>query len=238
MASFFREENDGRVIFTGDGELIYYIPKKYFDITAAIIIGEVVKTMGIFTYGLFDSKGKMLSLKRFNLPTMFECKPSLITKETDYLLKDTKTIQDYRLLHFKKGDELICNVNVPKSLDNVDKFMDMFIMANLPENIPYNEIHEYIAKNASINGFNYNVSPQMFGILISELCRDPKDLSKPFRLSGMKDMLDYKAISIKKCPKYTSPYTAITSENADEAIAAAITTKGTGNSPLEKVMMV
>ena len=81
------------------------------------------------------------------------------------------------------------------------------------------------------------MSANIIGILISELYRDPKDLSKPFRLSGMKDMLDYKAISILKVPKYTSPYTAITSENADESIAAAMTTKGTSSSPLEKVMM-
>jgi hypothetical protein len=50
-------------------------------------------------------------------------------------------------------------------------------------------------------------------------------------------MLNYKAIPITKVPKYTSPYTAITSENPDEAIAAAITTSGTGQSPLEKVIM-
>ena len=236
MASFFKQEND-KVIFTGDGELIYYIPKKYFDINVSITIGEVIQTMGIFTYGLFDSKGKKLMLKRFNLPTVFHCKPSSITKEADYLLEGTKTPQDYRLLHFTKGDELICNVNVPKNLDNVDKFNEMLTRANLPENIPYNEIHEYIAKNAEINGFNYQVSPQIFGILIGELYRDPKDLSKPFRNSGMKDMLDYTAISIFKSPKYTSPYTAITSENADEAIASAMITKGTGTSPLEKVMM-
>ena len=98
-------------------------------------------------------------------------------------------------------------------------------------------IHEYIIENANLNGFNYKVSGQLFGILISELYRDPKDLSKPFRLSDMADMTDYQAISILKIPKYTSPYTAITSENADEAIAAAITTKGKTDSPLEKVMM-
>ena len=44
-------------------------------------------------------------------------------------------------------------------------------------------------------------------------------------------------MSIIKVPKYTSPYTAITSENADEAIAAAMTTTGKAESPLEKVMM-
>lgn len=236
MATFLKQDKE-KVIFNGDGELIYYIPEKYFDINVTLVIGEIIETMGIFTYGLYDSKGKQLKLDRFKCPTIIQCKPSLITKESKLQLIGTKEPQAYRLLHFKKGDELICNINVPKSTDNVDKFVNLLIRANLPNNIPYNEIHEYIIKNAELNGFNYQVSPQIIGVVISELYRDPKELSRPFRLSGMKDMLDYKAITILKIPKYTSPYTAITSENADEAIAAAMTTKGNANSPLEKVMM-
>lgn len=236
MATFLKQDKE-KVIFNGDGELIYYIPEKYFDIQAAVTIGELIESMGIFTYGLYDSKGKQLKLDRFKCPTVIQCRPSSVSKESSLHLIGTKEPRPYRLLHFKKGDELIHNVNVPKSIDNVDQFVNILTRANLPDNIPYNEIHEYVIKNAELNGFNYQVSPQIIGVIISELYRDPKDLSKPFRLSGMKDMLDYKAITILKIPKYTSPYTAITSENADEAIAAAMTTKGNANSPLEKVMM-
>ena len=46
MASFFKTVND-KVIFTGDGELIYYVPEKYFDIKAAETIGERINVMGI-----------------------------------------------------------------------------------------------------------------------------------------------------------------------------------------------
>ena len=236
MASFFKYDNE-KVIFTGDGELIYYVPEKYFDIQAAIPIGELIETMGIFTYGLYDAKGKQLKLDRFKCPTVIQCMPSSVSKEANLQLRGTKEPKPYRLLHFKKGDELIHNVNIPKATDNVDKFVNILTRANLPDNIPYNELHEYVIKNAELNGFNYKVSANIIGILINELYRDPEDLSEPFRLSGMKDMLDYKAISILKVPKYTSPYTAITSENADESIAAAMTTKGTSSSPLEKVMM-
>ena len=74
-------------------------------------------------------------------------------------------------------------------------------------------------------------------MMISELCRDPNNLSIPFRYSDMSNMSGYKSIAISRVPKYTSPYTAITSENPDEAIAGAMITTGTGKSPLEKVMM-
>ena len=92
-------------------------------------------------------------------------------------------------------------------------------------------------RNAQINGVKYNLNYQMYGIPISEICRDPKDLSKPFRLSKETDSTAYKAIPITQIPKYVSPYTSITSENADEAIASAIISKNHTDSPLEKVMM-
>ena len=50
-------------------------------------------------------------------------------------------------------------------------------------------------------------------------------------------MTAYKAVPITQIPKYISAYTAVTSENADEAIASAIENKSHTESPLEKVMM-
>ena len=71
-----------------------------------------------------------------------------------------------------------------------------------------------------------------------EIYRNEKDLSKPFRIADTDDMLAYKAIHIEKVPKYTSAFTAVTSDNADEAIAAAMTSKTHKDSPLEKIVMV
>lgn len=237
MASFFKTIND-KVVFAGDGELIYYVPEKYFEIKAAEIVGERVQVFGMFTYVVFDKSGKRVILKPFNAPTMIECIPSNISKESNYLLEGTKEEKAYRLLHFKNGDELICSTKVPVDIAVLEKFVDIFKGGNLPENIPYNKIQDYVLKNAELCKFDYKVSAQIIGMVISEIYRDDKDLSKPFRIANTDDMLAYKAISIDKVPKYTSAFTAITSDNADEAIAAAITTKGHGDSPLEKIVMV
>lgn len=236
MATFYKRDGD-KVIFNDSGELIYFIPEKYFDIKISSAYGEYIDTMGVFSYALYNASGKMTTLKPFKCPTMIRCRPSSITKEPKFHLQGTSEPQAYRLLHFTKGDELISNVNVPMVVDNVEKFVNLLIRANLPETIPYDQIHEYIMANAALNKFNYKISPQIIGVLVSELCRDPNDLSRPFRFTDMKDMNGYKAISILKVPKYTSPYTAITSENADEAIAAAMTVKSNTESPLEKIMM-
>ena len=236
MADFFKIVNN-KTIFNSDGELIYFVPEKYFDIKVATIIGSTVELMGIFTYGLYNKANKLIKLDRFKLPTMFQCKPYKIEKEAKLLLNGTKTEQGYRLLYFHKGDELISHNQVPKSVDNVEKFVNLLTRANLPENIPYDELHTYILDNASMNNFNYKISPQIIGLVVSELCRNPNDLTQPFRFTDMKNMTDYKSISIIDIPKYTSPYTAITSENADKAVAAAMTTKGSTTSPLEPIMM-
>ena len=236
MASFMKEV-DNKLIFTDNGEIIYYVPEKYFELNVASIIGEYVETMGIFAYGLYDKAGKLLSFKHFKCPTVIRCKPSKIEKINNYQLQGSKSEKSYRLLHFVKDDELMCETSIPQNVDNVDKFMNLLIRGNLPDYIPYNELQDYVIQNAQLNGFNYKVSNQLIGMLISELCRCSTDLSKPFRATDMKDMYDYVMIPIMRVPKYTSPYTAITSENPDEAIAGALITTGTGVSPLEKVMM-
>lgn len=237
MGTFFKTIGD-KVIFCGDGELIYYVPEKYFDIKAAETIGERISVIGMFSYAVFDKSGKRVLLKPFNCPTMIECIPNTVNKESNYLLEGTKEAKAYRLLHFKNGDELICSTKVPVDIAVLEKFVDIFKGGNLPENIPYDKIQDYILKNAEFCKFDYKVSAQIMGMVISEIYRYDKDLSKPFRIANTDDMLAYKAIAIDKVPKYTSAFTAITSDNADEAIAAAMTTKGQADSPLEKIVMV
>ena len=75
--------------------------------------------------------------------------------------------------------------------------------------------------------------------MIAALARDKNDISKQFNETDMKNMLDYTLIDIRMVPKYISPYTAITSENWDESVRAAILMKDKENapeSPLEKVV--
>lgn len=233
----FYKKVDDSIIFNQDGELIYYIPEKYFENGNAVIIGEYVDVMGIFSYEVYNKSGKGSGIKLTKGGTTIKCKPSAITKKPNIQLKGTTEAIPYRLLSFKKGDILICSTRVEQSITNVENFINLLIRGNLPSNIPYDKVHEYILNNAIMNNFNYNVSPQIIGLVISELYRDKNDLTKPFRLSPMKSMTDYKTVTINKIPKYTSAYTAITSENADESIASAMTNKTHKDSPLERVMM-
>ena len=233
----YMKKDKNTLLFNGDGELVYYVPEKYFSNKSAEIIGDEVELMGIFDYEVFSKTGSGSGKKNFNFPTVFKCRPTSIEKVAEFQINKKSEPVPYRLLHFKKGAELVCSTLVPQSVKNVEKFMKLLIGGNLPNTIPYSRLHEYTIKNAALNGFSYKISAQIFGVVISELCRSTKDPTKPFRLAGTNDYLDYVFMNIKKIPKYTSAFTSITSENADEAIANAITNKTHKDSALEKVMM-
>ena len=236
MIPSFLKKVDDTVLFNDDGEMIYYVPEKYFNGKNAVVIGEYVDLMGVFNYDVFYSNGKNMGLKVMKYPGVFRCKPTEITRAS-MQLKGTIEEIEYRLLHFKKGAEAISNTKIPITVAYAENFIGLLTSGNLPTNIPYNEIQDYIIKNAKISGVKYNLSAQLFGIIISELYRDPKNLRVPFRLADTDSMIGYRPISIKMVPKYISPYTAITSENADESIAAAMNFKQSKQSPLERVIM-
>lgn len=223
---------------------VFYVPKNYFNNTAKVPIawveGLYVSTIGIFNWAIIDEHGKRSPLKAFNFPTRMLCKPSLIEEVKNLQLDNTEP-SDYVLLKFKKGDEVVSQTKVPQLIDNVETVFKMAtITGKIPTTIPYDKLWEIFDESARLNGFSFNVSVQLFGILISGICRDVNDLSIPFKDTSMSDMCKYRPISITMVPKYISPYTAITSENWDEAVRAAILMKDKKDvpySPLEKIMM-
>ena len=243
LPKFLSLEGNSLVFNQEDSTFVFYVPETYFSNTSKIPIaeiqGEFVSSIGLFSWDIIDKNGKHSPLKPFNFPTMFLCKPTEIESVKNLQLGQS-TPADYRLLKFKKGDEVVCQTRVPQLIDNVEIFFKMFIKtAKIPNTIPYNKLWELFLESARLNGFSYNLSVQLFGILIANLCRDPNDISKPFNKTDMKNMYNYKLINITMVPKYISPYTAITSENWDESLRAAILMKDKENapeSPLEKIV--
>ena len=215
----FLKEDGNSLIFKGDGELVYYIPENYFrndgHMKYAEEAGEYINTLGLFSYEVFDSKGKSIyGVKLFNHPVLISCMPSSVEKVKDYILdKKIPVPVDYRILRI---------------------FM---ITGNIPNVIPYDELHTFLMDSIKFNGSSFGISAQMFGILVSELCRSTKDESVPFRLAKETDMHKYKPVSIKMIPKYISAFTSITSENWDDAVVNAVINKNKVDSPMEKILM-
>ncbi len=244
LPKFLKQEGNA-LVYNSTGELVYYIPDAYFtDVKnpTAMIMGQYVYAIGVFDWGLIDDKGKLLKSHIFKYPTMIQCKPYRIEKVKSFSLRNTKPM-DYQVLHFRKGDEAISDINIPNTVDNVENLFGAMVITGgrQPHTIPYDKLHEYPEQSMELNGLSFKINMQFFGIMFSELERDPNDISKPFRHTAMNDMTNYQQVAIDVVPKYTSPYVALTSKNFDESLMASIMLSGEDedkikNSPLEKVV--
>jgi hypothetical protein len=244
---FLKLENNALLFNLDNSEFLFYIDEEFFNDTTknpiAQIDGEYVTTIGLCNWSIVDNKGKTTKPKLFSFPTMVMCKPYTIEKVKDYKLNETSEPSNYRILRFRKGDEVISQTMVPKLLDNVELFYKLSVIsAKIPEGISYDEGWKLFLENMELNGSSYKLSAQLFGILWSAICRDPKDITRPFRYTKMENMNAYKPISIKMVPKFISPYASIVSEGFDESLMSAIMLsdekeENIKNSPLEKVIM-
>lgn len=250
IPSFAKREEDA-LLFNNDGYLEYYIPEDYFGTgksTSATIEGSYIKLLGSFNYRIYDANGNAGKLMAFNYPTMFICKPGRIDKKKDLVLDEGLDADDYRILRFEKGDQLITRVHVEKNIDNVSELLRLHIQTGrIPNSLDYNTLYRYPYEAMGYNSGNYAVHSQAMGLIYSKNCVDPEDPSTPFRMSKAinKSMHGYKAISIKEAAKYISPFASITSENFDVSVmSATLLTEEEKNgkkhteSPLERVLMM
>ena len=188
VPSFLKRDGDA-LLFNDEGQFVFYVPEIYFDRKDAEIKGEYVNLLGILDYTIFKPDGSNIGLKRFNFPTVFLAKPSRIDKLKNVQLRDVVDKQDYRLLIFEKGDAVVVSVKVPQNIKNVEDFYKIFLTGKLPTTIPYDKLQNYFVDAMELNGSSYGMSLQMFGIVVSEMCRDPKDPSKAFRHTKFTDMI-------------------------------------------------
>ena len=238
IPKFLKRDGDS-LLFDQDGEFQFFCPEDYFSTKNAFLVEDMVNIIGILDYTIVDSKGKNNGLHPFKFPTVMLTRPCAIDKLKQVRLIKSAPIDDYRVLRYKKGDAVVVSTKVPKDIQNVEDIMKLFfISGHIPCTIPYDKIQEYLPESIDINGSNFNVDLNLFGIMIGELCRTKGNIQQQFRLSKDKDMLNYTTLSVKEIPKLVSPFESVISENWDRSIIGATLTKGkSSNSPMEKVLM-
>ena len=233
---YLKRDGESLVFNKDHQQFIFYVPEKFFATKNAVIIGEYVSVLGLLDFAIVDDKGKIVKpIKTFTFPSILT-KPSKIEKQKEVALTKYAKPQDYRLLKYNKGDKVVVSVNVPQDIATVEAFYGLFNRGNLPVTIPYDRIVNIYIENMRLSGNKYNITAQLFGLLYSEVYRAYDDLETPFRLSGNKDMLAYKAIPLADVPKKVSAYVSLTSENWDNSVIGAIQTKDGKDSPLETIL--
>lgn len=245
MAEFkapFLKKKGETLFFNGEGEFIFLVPELYFDRKCAIIEGEYINLLGTIDYTILKKGETDLTkrLNRFFFPSMFYTKPGRTEKVKKLNINGEE--EDYRLLHYTDNDEdeIVTSIKVPQDIENVEKLDALFVKSgHINKSIPYDELQNYFFETMAINGGSYKISAQLFGLVISELCRDPKNMNNPFRWSSTikTNMKGYKPVSVKEVPKFISPYQSIISENWDDAVMGAIMNDNKIASPMEKIMI-
>lgn len=269
LPAFLKKDGNSLVFALPEGEFVFYVPEVFFDSDKiASVLGNQVRMIGLCNYAIFNKSGHAKAIYPFSFPTVFYTEPYRIDKvkgislatalkesysdedlaedvgiddqEADPdLYMGSEDAMDYRLLRYKQGDKIVVDINVPKSIDNVEYFFNlMFLTAKFPNTLSYDKLQDLFIENADLNNFSYDLNMQMFGIAVSEICRSKNDITKPFRLSQHKDMHDYRPISIKLSPKFVSSYSSITSENFDQSLIGAMISHTDTPTPLEKVLMM
>lgn len=248
IPSFLTKKNNS-VIFNQDGEFLFYVPESYFTDTKlplAQIYGQYLYLFGICDWALVTTNGKVSEAKRFYFPTQFMCKPNRIEKVKNFSINDKFKAMDYRIIHFKKDDEVISNIAIPENVANAELIFKSFFVntGKLPPTVPYDKVQDYIVDSLRLNGNDFGLGKQLFGIPISEVYRDNKNIEKPYRLTAMKDQFSYQQIGMSSVSKYVSPFVSFTGENYDESLMASILLSQSdeadsekNDSPLEKILM-
>lgn len=237
IPDFTRLEGETLYFDKKDHELRMYVPEEYNNGRLYIQIGSLISLFGVVNYSIFDKSGKNIGLKTLKLPTQFLTEPSEIQKLKQVSLIKNQPVDDYRVLIYRPGDRLIVQNPVKDVVNAENLFRLFFTTAKFPTTLDYRTLQEFFTINAELNGFSYGITDQLFGVIISEICRNPADESVPFRLSKINDMHNYKPISLNMVPKYVSPFAAITSENWDLAVVNSALTEPGKVSPLEKILM-
>lgn len=242
MPKFLKIDGDVAT-YNANGEFIFFVPEKWFDTNIAQIHGELINLIGILDYTIADENGKFGKLKHFYWPSAFVTRPYSMETRKGVKLTKNSPVLDYRLLKYKKGDEVICSTKVPQLADNIEEIYRMFLSGNMTitQTFPYNKLQDIFMDSVQLGGSSYANTMQLLGVVIAGIARNPENRTEPYRCGDTSNPYNYKIVPVDKIAKYTSPQTALTSQNWDEACMAMVTLSANNKfdsiSPIEKLLM-
>ena len=245
--------NDGENIFLDVPYAEMYIPEDYFGdpeteeqakSAVASEFGKGIKVIGIFNIRFFKSEDEprdSQEVRTFMYPTSIETYPTEYETAT---LTISGITDKYRILKYYQGDIIMSSYN-KQDFDNCNKFITLITSGKIPKTVKYTDIFHMWLKNFRINGLNPAVPAVLMQVIVSEMCRDPKNPVNQFRKvagKGKVDMLDYLGMNMNAVSAYSSVMAAMSFERLGDKIATSLTMTKDGvkqnKSPVEKVLSI
>lgn len=171
-SQYFKKYKDS-LIFIGKS-LEVYIPVRYGQ-HGCLDVGESVKALAIFDMTINGNieSGMML-------PAKVTMKPNNV----ESILRDNER---YQKLTFTKDDIFIVDTHIVKD-DHIAyvMFYEFIYGGNTPRFMTYDKIGFIFEVAQQVTGIKFPTNSAVFEMMTSVLHRDPKDLTKFYRLTDMK----------------------------------------------------
>ena len=227
-----------------------YIPQSLFNpdletkSSIAVRYGEGFKLVGIFNMRFYDSDEEPRDskpLRTFNYPNMIMTYPSESSIAT-LKLSEFSDAEPYIIMKYYMGD-VIMDAEEVQAVANCTKLLNMITKGKIPNTIPYDKLVEIWHNNFTINNFNPRVPSLVLQMIWAEMCRDPDDITKPFRMKyglGNADTTHYTETNMNNVSAASSVFSALSFERIKEKLASSVnmTRNGTEQmrSPVEEVL--
>ena len=247
---FIKELSDNSVITTCPYMQVV-LPQKYFDHNICEFVGSNVNTFGMFEVRVFrsdDIENERPEKFFFKFKGMFLTSPSSVTEEKVKVVTDEGEITETNvILEYTEGSTFITSTIVKSDPDVAKRMLDFMTLGYLPNIIDYGDIASYWTEVNTANGINLSeMSLSSIELIVSELCRDPDDYSRAFR-KRLRDKpttskRDWKMLSTKYIPRYTSVFASLTSGDLKGNLVSMISKERSGkkqyDTPLEENLLI
>lgn len=238
---WMRPTENGERLFTCTHAEIKF-PKEYYDHKIAEQIGNQISIFGLFDIYIWKTAEwfKETPKKYF-----FKFKSKILTEPS--AIKEEKIDgKPYVILMYNEGSRFIVSTDMQKDMEVAKQFLDIMTLGYLPNVIPYEDISQFWIDVNVYNGVKMSaVSRSMHDIMVAELCRDPDDLSRPFRARIQEDpdidRTSWKMLGTRYLPRYVSTFASLTSGNPKQNLISVIANQRRGaeqiQSPIEEAIM-
>jgi hypothetical protein len=187
-----------------------------------------------------DTPREKVKVRTCNYPNIIETRPSGdITVE---ILEFNGEIDKYKVLRYFKGD-IFMDAASQEAATNAEMFTRLITSGKVPKSLSYDDIFFAWIKNFEINGVNPAVPPIALQTIISEMCRDPNDISKQFRTvagKGKVDPYSYIMLNMNAVSAYSSVMSSMSFERFAEKLTTSLNMTKDGvkqkPSPIEQII--
>lgn len=219
------------------------IPQDYFDHGISEVIGNKLETFCLFNIKVWKSEDID---KEKPEEFFFKYRNKIVTSPNNIKTERDESGNKITVLCYNEGATFCESVDLKADKDVARRMLDLMTLGYLPNIISYEEIASYWTEVNVSNGVNLkSMSRTSIELIVSEMCRDPKDYSRAYRFR-LRDEPNFnrkkwKLINIRQLPKYNSLFASLTSGDPRGNLVSMISRRRKGveqkGSPVEDVIM-